>query len=201
MAEGGFSQCGSNLTFQLCSLLCLPSSHTGPCWFPKLGSYLENCYLLFRTQSVPPLPSGLIRGGPLCCSAQFPSIQLGGRNRIQQSSLAWPHLGLWTVLSTHQPSFRCPLPLLASHTYTPNCSLLSFLCNANRPMNTDVRWSPFLTLVSIPQTNPDTYGFILRVIWGIPLFPGHRPQKISSSAPYQPTGGSELYQQVWPFQI
>ena len=32
-----------------------------------------------------------------------------GRNRIQQSSLAWPHLGLWTVLSTHQPSFRCPL--------------------------------------------------------------------------------------------
>lgn len=74
---GSFSQCGSNLTFQLYCLPLLPSSHTRLWWFPKLMSYLENSYSSFRTQSVPPLYLGLIRGGPFCCSSQFPSLRPG----------------------------------------------------------------------------------------------------------------------------
>ena len=46
----------------------------------------------------PPFP-GLPRGGYFCCRPQFPSLQPGGRNAIQQSSLL--HLSLWEP----QPSF------------------------------------------------------------------------------------------------
>lgn len=69
------------------------------------------------------------------------------------------------------------LPIL--HT---GCFSRSFPHCAHQPMNIDVCWSWFLTLLPTHQTNPATYGFILRIIWDIPLSPGHRPQKISSSA-------------------
>lgn len=73
-------------------------------------SYPENSYSPFRTQSGAPLCPGLRRGGPFCCSTQWPSLQPGGRNtsaKLSSLALAPPvtigHLCLPS--NTPSPSF------------------------------------------------------------------------------------------------
>lgn len=93
------------------------------------------------------------------------------------------------VTPCHPPSPPC-LP----HC-TLGCSLLSFPHDAAQPMNTDVCWSWFLTLLPAHQTHPATYGFVLRIIWDMPPFPHPLAIDLRRSAPQsrhqvsQPTGG------------
>lgn len=61
-----------------------------------------------------------------------------------------------------------PLPQPQLRTLQSGCSLVSFPHDANQPMNIDVGWSWFLTLLPTHLTNPATYGFILRIIWDAP---------------------------------
>ena len=61
-----------------------------------------------------------------------------------------------------------PSPIPCFPHSTPGCLLVSFPHDANQPLNIDVCWSWFLTLLPTHPTNPATYGFILRIIQDAP---------------------------------
>lgn len=81
-----------------------------------------------------------------------------------------PHIWAWWVCAyvcVSVPS-SSPSPIPCFPHSSPGCSLVSFPHNANQPLNIDVCWSWFLTLLPTHLTNPATYGFILRIIQDAP---------------------------------